>query len=174
MIIDMRPLLRGETERILIDYALTPDHDLGQGARSRGDAAVFGSVTDSAGYMRLSLKAELPFSTECARCLSKVDGVFAVDFDRTVVTEGTLSDEQLADKIDEYVILKDGMLDINEELKETLALEFPMRILCSQDCEGLCSVCGKPKREGCGCKERYVDPRLAVLEKLLLDNRDDN
>ena len=44
MVLDMRPMLRGETKHIHIDYLLTPD--LPDGAQFDGDAHVLGDVTD--------------------------------------------------------------------------------------------------------------------------------
>jgi uncharacterized protein len=49
-----------------------------------------------------------------------------------------------------------------------------MRILCDEDCPGLCPKCGKPKREGeCGCPTREIDPRLAILQTLLDQNENE-
>ena len=116
MILDVGPLLRGETESIAIDYMLTPQKL--DGVTFNGDAHVLGTIKDNAGYMRLTLNAELSYSSECARCLAPVDGVFSLDFERTVVSEGTLSDEQLEEHFDEYAILNGTMLDIDEPLAE--------------------------------------------------------
>ena len=64
--------------------------------------------------------------------------------------------------------------DLDEELREALILSFPMRILCDEDCPGLCPKCGKPKREGeCGCPTREIDPRLAILQTLLDQNENE-
>lgn len=171
MIIDIGPLLRGEVRGISIDYTLTPEPL--RGVEFAQDARVRGSITDNAGYMQLALRAELPYVAECARCLCEVRGVYGVDFVRTLVTPGMLTEERLAENIDEYVLVEDGRLDIDGELSEWLLLEFPTKLLCSEDCEGLCQVCGNPKREGCGCVERYIDPRLAPLAKLLEDDGED-
>ncbi len=164
MVVDVAPLLRGEVKRIAIDYTLSPEQL--DGVVFDSDAHVTGALTDNAGYMRLTLQAELRYHGECARCLAPVDGVFSLDFARTVTTEGTLSEdcpEELID--DEYVVLDGSQLDVDEALREELMLGFPMRLLCSEDCEGLCPTCGKPKREGaCGCAVREVDPRLAILK----------
>ena len=168
MIIDIGPLLRGEVRSISIDYTLTPEPIFGVNFGS--DAHVSGKITDNAGYMQLVLKAELPYIGECARCLDEVRGVYSIDFIRTVVTPGMLTEEQLAVNIDEYVLVENGRLDIDEELTEWLLLEFPTKLLCSEDCEGLCPICGNPKREGCGCVEKHIDPRLAPLAKLLEDD----
>ena len=115
MILDVGPLLRGEVDRIDIDYLLSAEAL--DGVTIETDARVSGSLTDNAGYMRLLLKAELDYSSECARCLAPINGVFSLDFERTVVNEGTLSDEQLDEHFDEYAVLDKGMLDIDEQLR---------------------------------------------------------
>ena len=174
MIFDLRPLLRGETDHIDIDYYLTPDpiDDI----VFDSDAHVFGKITDNAGYMRLALHAEIGYEGQCARCLAPVKGGFSVDFERTVCDEGTLSEDRAREDeedvySDGYVIIRNGMLDVDEELREELVLSFPSKLLCSEDCEGLCPMCGRPKREGdCGCRKKEIDPRLAVLATLLHGN----
>ena len=163
MVLDISPLLRGEVNRMDFDYMLTPETL--DGVQFASDAHVTGYITDNAGYMRLCLKAELAYHGECARCLAPVDGVFSLDFERTVAAENTLTEQQLRDLADEYVVPDKGELDVDEPLREELLLGFPMRLLCSEDCQGLCPKCGKPKRDGdCGCETREIDPRLAVLK----------
>lgn len=171
MVLDLRPLLRGETSRIDIDYYLTPEPI--EGVTFDSDAHVKGYVTDNAGYMHLVLEAEVGYKGECARCLAPVTGTYRTVFERTVCEEKSLSEEKAKESEDdvygdEYAVIKNGMLDIDEELREELLLGFPTRLLCSEDCPGLCPKCGKPKREGkCDCPEREIDPRLAVLKTLL-------
>ena len=100
MIIDLNPMLRGEVNVINIDFVLTPE--IIEDVTFEGGARVFGKITNNAGYMRLTLKAELPYVGECARCLDEVRGVFSLDFERTVVTEGMVSDERLEESVDEF------------------------------------------------------------------------
>ena len=166
----MRPMLRGEVNRIHIDYPFSPV--LPSDVRPAGDARVTGDVTDQAGYMHLVLTVTVGYETVCARCLDPVKGEFTVSLERTVAAKETLSEKQLEENVDEYAVLQDGMLDLGELVGEELLLSFPMRFLCSEDCPGLCPKCGKPRRLGkCGCPEKEPDPRLAVL-KTLLDQSD--
>ena len=172
MVVDISPLLRGEVKQMEIDYLLSPLET--DGVRFDGDARVSGILTDNAGYMRLSLKAALNYHGECARCLAPVDGVFSLDFNRTVATEEMLSDPSAEEDSDEYVILNGHELDVDEALTEELFLAFPTRLLCSEDCPGLCPICGKPKRDGdCGCSQKEIDPRLAVLAKFFDKDEDE-
>lgn len=167
MTLDLKPMLRGEVKRIAVDYRLTPDEMYG--VHFEDDLHAEGEVTDNAGYMRLSLSISVPYTAECARCLDAVKGEFSEVFERTVVTKGAIDEDKLEESVDEYAVLdEDGKLDVDDEILETLVLLFPKKILCSEDCEGLCPKCGKPKREGdCGCPTKEIDPRLAVLKKLL-------
>ena len=173
MVIDVGSLLRGEVDEIDINYKLTPDALYG--VEFNSDAEVAGKLTNRAGYMRLNLRAELDWSGECARCLEPVSGTFAVDFQRTAVCEGVLTEQELQEESEEYVIIRGAKLDIDELLQEELALSFPTKLLCSEDCPGLCPRCGKPRREGdCGCPTREIDPRLAILATLLDKNKEND
>ena len=170
MIVDVSPMLRGEVDRIDIDYMLTTENP--DGTTFSGDTHVVGRLTDDAGYMRLVLTATVPYKTECARCLEPVAGDFTVQLERTVAAEGTLTEEQLEENVDEYVAIVGGKLDLDALVDEELMLSFPMRFLCSEDCPGLCPKCGKPRRNGdCGCSLTEPDPRLAVL-KTLFDTKE--
>ena len=172
MVLDMRPMLRGEVDRIQLDYLLAPDPL--DGVEFDGDARVVGVVTDEAGYLHLTLNATVSYRTECARCLAPVDGQFAVELERTVAAEGTLTEQQLEENVDEYAVIENGMLDLDETIREELLLSFPMRILCAEDCPGLCPKCGKPLRDGdCGCPKFEPDPRLAVLKQLFDKNEEE-
>lgn len=172
MILDMGPMLRGETRCIHIDYLLHPD--LPEGVQSRADARVKGEITDQSGYMHLSLEVTVPYRTECARCLEPVEGDFTLQLERTVAAEGTMTEEQLEENIGEYVVIQDAKLDLDEEIRQELLLSFPMRILCDENCPGLCPKCGKARRLGaCGCPTSEPDPRFAVLRKLFDKNEEE-
>ncbi len=164
MTLDIRPVLRGEVSSLDFDFTLSPEPI--DRVDFSDDAHVTGKITDNAGYVRLTLHADLPYVTECDRCLDEVRGVFALDLERTVVREGSLENED--GEGDEYVAETDGFLDVDELIREMILLEFPTKILCDEDCPGLCEKCGKPRREGgCACRTQEIDPRLAILQKLL-------
>lgn len=164
MVLDVRPILRGETRRMDIAFDLTPQPVFDV---SFPEAAhVSGTLTDDGGYMRLSLTATLPYVGHCARCLSPVGGTFTLDFSRTVAAEGSMSEERLAEMDDAYVMIRGGRLEVDDLIREEILMCFPMRLLCREDCPGLCPRCGKPLSEGkCDCPEKEIDPRLAVLKK---------
>ncbi len=172
MKLDLRPMLRGEITRLPLDFPIEPEAP--EGVSFVGDVQITGEITNRGGYMRLVATAEIPYTGPCARCLAEVSGTFTMPFERTVVTEGTLTEEQLEDNVDEYVVVEDGILDIDDAVREALILSFPLRLLCREDCPGLCPQCGKPLADGpCGCQKKEIDPRWAILKTLKFDEEDE-
>ena len=44
------------------------------------------------------------------------------------------------------------VLDITDNIREEIILEYPMKPLCKESCKGLCPKCGKNLNEGaCSC-----------------------
>ena len=172
MKLDLRPLLAGE-RLLTFDYELSLDIDPEDttsflyGVSFPSPMKVVGDITNTAGYMRMSLEMSVEYTAECARCLSPVNGKFSLDLEKTVAPRNLLLDLD-EDKLDDYAIIEDGFLDMDEQLRAQLEMEFPVRFLCHEDCKGLCQRCGKNLNEGkCDCPEKEIDPRLAPLQKIL-------
>lgn len=168
MVLNISSLLSGEKNRLDIDYMLSVStDDVGNAVNLAGvtfptPARVTGVITDNAGYMRLSLSATLPYKTVCARCACDVEGEFEIEFERTVVPAGMVEDAE--EKEEDFVVAENGMLDIDEQLSEVLMLDFPTRVLCKEDCKGLCQKCGKDLNEGeCGCPTKELNPAFAKI-----------
>ncbi|HWP47835.1 MAG TPA: DUF177 domain-containing protein [Candidatus Limnocylindrales bacterium] len=59
-------------------------------------------------------------------------------------------------------------LNLTEIIREQLILAIPIQVFCKADCAGLCPQCGQNLNfRRCSCREDNIDPRLAVLAKLL-------
>ena len=74
-----------------------------------------------------------------------------------------------AETADETTALTDGQPTTEELAREEILLEVPSVLLCSEDCLGLCPVCGQKRPCGCAPREAETDPRLSVLKQLLSD-----
>ena len=173
MKLDLRPLLAGDG-LLDFDYEIpldTSNVDAGSflyGVGFPSPLKVKGDITNTAGYMRMTLTMSVDYVAQCARCLAPVTGEFTLDLEKTVAPRNLLSDLD-EDKLDEFAIIEDGFLDMDEQLLEQLEMEFPMRFLCREDCKGLCPKCGKNLNEGeCDCDHTEIDPRMEPLRKLLL------
>ena len=134
---------------------------------------VEGTVVNRAGYIVLTEAASISYRTHCARCLADVEDTAQFQCEKTVADEkGLLRLENTEN--DDYVQVRGGKLDLDAPICDEILLSFPMRILCSEDCRGLCAGCGADlNREACRCAKKTVDPRLAKLAALLDEMPDD-
>lgn len=125
---------------------------------------VKGKVRNMAGAMLLNVRLSTVLSLICDRCAKPFER------EKTVEYETLLALELENGESDDIVLLdKDGVLELDELMREVFLLEMDMKNLCSEDCKGLCSGCGADlNREPCRCKKE-IDPRLAKLAQLLED-----
>lgn len=167
MRIDISALLRGEVDRIPIDFTMTADAL--EDVSFTGEVVCKGEVSGNAGYTTLKLLASVPYEGECARCLDTVSGTFTTEVDRICVTEGAVSKEELEENEDEYLIVKDGAIDPEQAVNDMIFFEFPHKLLCDENCVGICQRCGKKHKEGekCPLEQNKLDSRFAILEKVL-------
>ncbi len=178
MKLDLRPLLAGE-RYLAFDFELplTRSEDPTSflyGVVFPSPMKVKGDITNTAGYMRMKLTLSVDYQAACARCLAPISGSFSLDLEKTVAPRDLLADLP-EEKLEDFAIVEDGFLDLDEPLYEQLEMEFPIRFLCREDCKGLCPRCGKNLNDGpCTCPEKEPDPRLAPLQKILEDMKKNN
>jgi uncharacterized protein len=59
-------------------------------------------------------------------------------------------------------------IDLKDVLNETVVLNHPIKMLCSEECKGLCPGCGANLNiEKCTCQDTEIDPRWEELRKLI-------
>jgi uncharacterized protein len=118
-------------------------------------------------------KIETLLSFVCSRCLVPFE--FPVDsrFDLVYLPEEfeeakeELSGDDLLASF--YYSRK---IDLKEVVLEQLNLTFPIKPLCSKDCQGICPVCGKNINSGdCSCVTKDSESRLEKLKIFLKDKR---
>lgn len=109
---------------------------------------------------QVKTKVQVP----CSRCLQPV--MFPVDTALELVL--TERSKNTGFDLDEDFIIFDGdEADISAEIGQAIFMALPLVYLCSDDCQGLCPVCGQDKNnQPCQCKEDTTDPRWAKLNDL--------
>ncbi|HEY7497092.1 MAG TPA: DUF177 domain-containing protein [Vicinamibacterales bacterium] len=119
--------------------------------------------------VRGRVRATLELS--CSRCLEPFEIPVDAAFDLRYVpqSENTGDGEREIEEDDLITAYyRDGMLDVQELLREQFQLALPMKPLCSDACRGFCPHCGANlNRNDCGCAPAWEDPRLAPLKQLL-------
>ena len=55
-------------------------------------------------------------------------------------------------------------LDVDKLIYNEILIGWPMKILCREDCKGICNMCGQNLNKGtCDCEDTSLDPRMSVI-----------
>ena len=113
---------------------------------------------------------KLTFGMECGRCLKDVAYTFDLSFSIEVVSP----DYTGHDTEDEQSEFMEGYhLDVDELINNEILLDWPAKILCKDDCKGICKVCGKNLNDGeCDCDDFVPDPRMAAIKDIFNANKE--
>lgn len=162
---DLSALIGGAENRIPLDTAF--DLTGLTGDVVSGTASVSGAFENHSGYIELCAEIRCRMQVRCARCARVFDTERAFPVRCAVKVGG----EELDDG-ECVCVPPDGEVDTDELFAGILLPLFPSRFLCSEDCRGLCPVCGRDLNTGsCGCGTRPVDPRLEKLRALLEEDK---
>lgn len=129
----------------------------------------FVKLAGSAVYVSGTVKADLEL--ECSRCGKVFDTKVEAGFAADLYPEEGLPDEEekeLAPGEMDAGYYKGGEIDLTALLVEQLALNLPMKPLCSEACRGVCQFCGQDlNEEECGCEAPSGHPGFGGLKDLL-------
>ena len=122
-----------------------------------------GTVRNTAGVLVMKGMITTCIHGICDRCAAEFDRELEIPIDAVLVTE--LANEE---NEDEWVFTLEGdSADLDDIVRTIFVLNMDSKLLCSDDCKGLCCRCGKNLNDGpCSC-EKEIDPRLAALKQLL-------
>ena len=161
MLLDLREIIGVPGGKVPFDYE--PDMSeaaYGSIVRIEKPSRAAGNVSNSAGVLTFSAIVDAKCVCVCARCLKE----FEYPVHKQITADLTEGGE--GENPDGY-FLQGDKVDADEIIVTEFILDTDERILCSEDCAGLCENCGADLNEGkCFCKIE-IDPRLAVLGQLL-------
>ena len=122
-----------------------------------------GMVRNTAGVLVMTGDLRTTIHGTCDRCARDFDREINFPIDVVLVTE--LANEE---NEDEWVFPLEGdCADLDDIVRTVFVLNLDSKLLCSEDCKGLCHRCGKDLNDGpCNC-QKELDPRFAALKQLL-------
>jgi len=120
--------------------------------------------------IRIEGRVEAEVQVRCDRCVSAFRLVLTPAFDVLYAPLTVLTPEeevQLTDRDLRFGFYRDEVIDIDALVREQIRLALPFRLLCREDCRGLCPQCGADlNQESCRCAPPPVDARWAALMEL--------
>ncbi len=111
------------------------------------------------------------WTVSCDRCGEPVQRGLSGDFSYQGMFPGetvfeTGEKEVLAEDVN-ILYLEEPFIDLFEILQEQVYLALPVRVLCSEDCKGICPQCGVTLNDAdCRCLSDRMDSPFAVLKKI--------
>ena len=151
MILQLREIFQIEGMHLPVSYEITPE-ELSEvrGYTFAAPVAVSGEFYNRAGIVTLKYTVSCTLDVVCDRCLTELKRDYSYDFSHTVVP--SLQSE--GDIYDTYLVAQHDSIDMNETAISDLLLMLPTKMLCREDCKGLCEICGCNLNERtCNCRK---------------------
>ena len=107
---------------------------------------------------------DIEVAIPCGRCLEEVPTSIHFSIDKTL----TISDNMIIDdEMEETDYLIGFEMDVDKFVYAEILVNWPMKVLCKDDCEGICKVCGMNLNKGaCDCQRTELDPRMAAIQDI--------
>lgn len=99
--------------------------------------------------LQITGNTKLTIAIPCDRCLEEVETPFTLDFCKDV--DLSESADEAEDELDEKNFIEGRELDLEQLISNEILVAWPMKVLCSEDCEGIVYE-----------KEEALDPRMAA------------
>ena len=168
--VDLGPLARLKAHQ---DFALEERWDPmevgGETVIFDGVVRVRGAVERIHSGAEITGTAEVRVELRCGRCLDPYTDDLSIPF-RLFLLEAGPVDARLGQDWDEDEVSPyREQVDLTPEIEAAVVLALPVRPLCSEDCPGLCPVCGSRRDAGCMCEGREAEPFVGRLGLTLLD-----
>ena len=111
------------------------------------------------------------FELACDRCLKPVKYSMEIEAQQEVISpeyDGVIDEEA-----EQTSFMEGYQLNVDDLIYSDIVLNWPMKILCREDCKGICRICGKDLNTGeCGCDTFVPSPGLAGIKEIFNANKE--
>ena len=109
----------------------------------------------------------------CNRCLEYTSLPIGSDFAYTLIPAKTETSKDLELKPEELETsyYHGDFIDLTPVICEQIILQIPIKVLCSEECRGMCQQCGVNLNIfPCKCSSNSLNSRMAVLKNFVIKN----
>lgn len=115
--------------------------------------------------VKIEGKAKVSLLIPCNRCLDDVETGFNLEFAKDL--DLNYKSEDRIKELDETNYINGYNLDVDLLVYDEILIDFPMKVLCDEDCKGFCRVCGANlNKSSCNCENPDPDPRMSVIRDI--------
>ncbi len=123
------------------------------------------------GRAKVEFSMKLLLDMTCNRCLEQVLVPIKIDSWREVFSPDVKVDED--DTEDNLTVMESYSLNVETLVFNEILMNWPEKVLCRQDCKGICRVCGQNLNDrDCDCDTFVPDPRMAVIKDIFNANKE--
>ncbi|MFV0465316.1 MAG: YceD family protein [Lachnospiraceae bacterium] len=106
-------------------------------------------------------ETEIILRVPCGRCLQDVTVGIPLSLRKEYLIGITQVDTDDAEYITE------SSLDVDKIVYDEILVNWPMKVLCSDNCRGICGKCGANLNvRTCSCEQTELDPRMAAIQDI--------
>jgi DUF177 domain-containing protein len=124
-----------------------------------------GDLVELAGELKTAL------GVSCSRCLNRFPLELVVDIELTLakelpsVTDEDGADVELSAEEMGLILVEGEEIDLSPLIAEQVIMALPYRVLCDENCKGVCASCGADlNQQKCQCKPENVLNKFAALK----------
>lgn len=179
MQIDIRDVMTTDDKEE--DFSVTPELEsfesrIGVFPVAKKEAFSLHFANEKGKRLRLSGQTQVSLVIPCDRCLTEVKVSIPLHIEKeykifSEYEEDETQNEETQSDTDVLSDVAEGFLfDVEKMLYGEILMNFPVKVLCREDCRGICKKCGKNLNEGeCGCDRTELDPRMAAIADIFRD-----
>lgn len=111
----------------------------------------------------ISGETDVTIAIPCDRCLEEVSVVLHLVIDRKYPLVEPETEEEESTEDADYMTGSD--LNVDRLVYDEILVNWPMKVLCREDCKGICKNCGTNLNyRTCSCDRTVPDPRMAAIQ----------
>lgn len=112
--------------------------------------------------LMLQGSTDVTIAIPCDRCLEDVPVKLTLD----ICKKYLLGDAEISEEsMEETDQLTGTELNVDSLIYDEILVNWPMKVLCREDCKGICKKCGiNLNKKTCDCPKTELDPRMAAIQ----------
>lgn len=168
MIVDVSDIISNENKEMSKNVEIEfTTFDAGVGEFPVTDKAPFTLSIANVGNKRLNIKGEteVTIGIPCDRCLSEVSEKFEIEISKEIDLEKFRAGD--IEELEDTNYMLGTSLDVDKLIFGEILVSWPMKVLCRDDCQGICKRCGTNLNLAtCQCQKTEPDPRMAAIQDI--------
>lgn len=161
-------------DELVLDFTVelemnTISYDFGEYSIKEKEPVVLTVTHKTKRKVILEGSTKIVLDIPCDRCLENVPTEFKIEFRKKIDFNHLEEDEDEKQEISNFITGYD--LDVDQLIYNEILVNWPMKVLCQEDCKGICKKCGKNLNEGsCECDQTELDPRMAAIRDIFYEH----